>query len=78
MMCCSGGFPAYTLQMSPHKKYNQQSYRIMEGWNITNNPTGSWKVGMATGQSGKNFVAVANYWPAGNIQSWFVDNVLRK
>ena len=39
---------------------------------------GSWKIGMATGQIGNTFVTVANYWPAGNIQSWFIDNVLRK
>ncbi|XP_063679448.1 Golgi-associated plant pathogenesis-related protein 1-like [Bolinopsis microptera] len=39
---------------------------------------GSWKIGMATAQIGNTFVTVANYWPAGNIQSWFIDNVLRK
>ncbi|XP_063679812.1 uncharacterized protein LOC134815227 [Bolinopsis microptera] len=39
---------------------------------------GSWKVGVATGQIGNTFVTVANYWPAGNIQSWFIDNVLPK
>ena len=29
---------------------------------------------MAYGQVGKVFVAVANYWPAGNIQAWFIDS----
>ena len=32
-------------------------------------------MGAATGQIGNVFVTVANYWPAGNIQEWFLDNV---
>jgi len=36
---------------------------------------GSWKMGAAYGQIGHVFVVVANYWPAGNVNTWFLENV---
>ena len=35
-------------------------------------------MGCAYGQKGHVFVAVANYWPAGNINGWFLENVQKK